>query len=967
MGSSWRRKSVVESIADRSAELPLDSSEAAATGASKIRKQRISPKLVSESSVSAFGSSDKYSGGSYSGPFTGSSIKKLLFDEMSNERVQKRRSPSVIARLMGFEGLSLQQPTHKQLTNTQAKPQMTEYENYSHMRTSKQYPQFKDVYEVSESVKGESQGYRSRRSATSELSEAEIAFVRQKFIDAKRLATDEKFQGSKEFNDALEVLESNKDLFLKLLQEPNSMLTKHLHDLRRAYPHSQCSHTISKEPKGNQRHGNKDMGPQVQREILRNNGSGTPQKLSNVSAFYGTHRHDNGNLKNWHEGLDDRSTFPTKIVVLKPNLRRIQVSKPASDIISSASEFENSKKSQNIRIRDAEQRGKKHLNDDLQLPRHNAGESGELARRITQKMRGSLRTRSLDFTIYGLQDYNGGGSSSYESGNESSNGSDSRSSTSYSSNRTKLPLSHLSGSSVNKEARKRLSERWKMTQRFQEVGLSKSSTLGEMLSIPETTKESEIVILARKATSKDSRLNSAEEQARPLGISSRDGWKYYGQVKSLSSSASVPASLETLESTMRCKVSDDKRHLMRRMSHKDPSKTVKEIPRHKEELGDRRSRKSKSDSHHFSNITENNYSSEYTVSHIKDTPVCDEIPHEKEIIASEASAVKAGLVIDEVQDAQQGTLAMSVMPLEEYHHIGPTFQSEFQSPNHDTGIFDTQTSPDKKFEGYATPLDYLSVGPQSPSKSKDAELPSPMSVLGIPFPDDPSPGTECFGSLTADLQGLRMQLRLLKQESDSYAGGSMAISSSEDDEESTEVSEKRSLLAVDSLDSSYILDALTNSGFYDDEPHSFSARCHPSDYPMSPAEFEKLEEKYGEQAIWSRSERRILFDLINSGLVEIFRQCHDPHPWVKQSSSATLWSKSSNIDELEEKLLNWLQIQRTQENDALAAEKTIVKELEWYDSGRYIDEVGSWFEDLLTDELIKEILESWCEPLTCVS
>uniref|UniRef100_A0A7N0U9E4 DUF4378 domain-containing protein n=1 Tax=Kalanchoe fedtschenkoi TaxID=63787 RepID=A0A7N0U9E4_KALFE len=915
MGSSWRRKSVVESIADRSAELPLDSSEAAATGASKIRKQRISPKLVSESSVSAFGSSDKYSaafeqGGSYSGPFTGSSIKKLLFDEMSNERVQKRRSPSVIARLMGFEGLSLQQPTHKQLTNTQAKPQMTEYENYSHMRTSKQYPQFKDVYEVSESVKGESQGYRSRRSATSELSEAEIAFVRQKFIDAKRLATDEKFQGSKEFNDALEVLESNKDLFLKLLQEPNSMLTKHLHDLRRAYPHSQCSHTISKEPKGNQRHGNKDMGPQVQREILRNNGSGTPQKLSNVSAFYGTHRHDNGNLKNWHEGLDDRSTFPTKIVVLKPNLRRIQVSKPASDIISSASEFENSKKSQNIRIRDAEQRGKKHLNDDLQLPRHNAGESGELARRITQKMRGS---------------------------------------------------------SVNKEARKRLSERWKMTQRFQEVGLSKSSTLGEMLSIPETTKESEIVILARKATSKDSRLNSAEEQARPLGISSRDGWKYYGQVKSLSSSASVPASLETLESTMRCKVSDDKRHLMRRMSHKDPSKTVKEIPRHKEELGDRRSRKSKSDSHHFSNITENNYSSEYTVSHIKDTPVCDEIPHEKEIIASEASAVKAGLVIDEVQDAQQGTLAMSVMPLEEYHHIGPTFQSEFQSPNHDTGIFDTQTSPDKKFEGYATPLDYLSVGPQSPSKSKDAELPSPMSVLGIPFPDDPSPGTECFGSLTADLQGLRMQLRLLKQESDSYAGGSMAISSSEDDEESTEVSEKRSLLAVDSLDSSYILDALTNSGFYDDEPHSFSARCHPSDYPMSPAEFEKLEEKYGEQAIWSRSERRILFDLINSGLVEIFRQCHDPHPWVKQSSSATLWSKSSNIDELEEKLLNWLQIQRTQENDALAAEKTIVKELEWYDSGRYIDEVGSWFEDLLTDELIKEILESWCEPLTCVS
>uniref|UniRef100_A0A7N0RH90 DUF4378 domain-containing protein n=1 Tax=Kalanchoe fedtschenkoi TaxID=63787 RepID=A0A7N0RH90_KALFE len=930
------------------------------SGASKIPKQRISPRLISESSDSGFGSSDKYSGGSYADHFTGSSIKKLLSDEMSTDREQKRHSPSVIARLMGFEGLSLQQ--HKQYANNQVKLQQTKYENHPHMRTSKQHPQFKDVYEVSESAKDENQRYQSRRVATSELSEAEMAFVHQKFIDAKRLATDEKFQGSKEFNDALEVLESNKDLFLKLLQEPDSMLTKHLHDLRRAYPHSHWSHTISKEPTGNLRHGNKDIGTKFRRETLRNNVSDTSQKLSNDSAFYVNRRRDHGNSKNWHEGLDERSTFPTKIVVLKPNFRRIQVSDPDSDMLSCLSEFESNKKSRSIRIRDAEQQGKKHLIADLQLPRHNAGESRELARRITQKMRGSLSTGSLDFSIYGLQDYNRDGSSSYESGNESSNGSDSKSPRNYSSKGLKVPLPPFSGSSVNKEASKRLSERWKMTQRFQEVGLSKSSTLGEMLSLPETKKESKIVILAGKRTTKDSKLNSVREQARPLGISSRDGLKYYGQVKSLSRSASGSAcstSLETLESTMRRKISDEERHLMWRMSHKDSSEAVKEIFHYKEGLKDRRSRGFKRERHHSCNVTEKNYSSEQHAANIKGAPVCDEIPHEKEIIVSETSTSIAGLVFDKVQDAQQDTLAISVKPLKEYLHIGSTCQSEVRSPNHDVGIFNRQNLSDQKSDGYASPLNYPSVGPESPSKSKEAELPSPMSVLGIPFPDDLSSGTECFGSLTADLMGLRMQLQLLKQESECYAEGSMAISSSEDDEEASGVSEKRSLVVGDSLDSSYIVDVLTNSGFYDVEPFTYMAKWHSSDCPMSPAEFEKLEEKYGKQAIWSRSERRILFDLINSGLVEIFRQLRDPHPWAKQSSCATVLSKMSNKDMFEEKLLNWLQIQITQENDGMAAEKATGKELELDEVCCYIDEVGGGVENLLTDELITEILENW--------
>jgi len=42
---------------------------------------------------------------------------------------------------------------------------------------------------------------------------------------------------------------------------------------------------------------------------------------------------------------------------------------------------------------------------------------------------------------------------------------------------------------------------------------------------------------------------------------------------------------------------------------------------------------------------------------------------------------------------------------------------------------------------------------ESPACSKEADQPSPVSVLETPFPDDLSSGSECFESLSADLSG----------------------------------------------------------------------------------------------------------------------------------------------------------------------------------------------------------------------
>ncbi|XP_039139112.1 uncharacterized protein LOC120276408 isoform X2 [Dioscorea cayenensis subsp. rotundata] len=150
-------------------------------------------------------------------------VKMLIAQEMSKETESKRRPPNVVAKLMGLDGLPVQQPS---LTN-----QRNLYEDYSY-EGSVQYSQmeediyfssplpcrtpsyvhekeYKDVYEVWQQpcrlpcVKEQLQ-LRGRSNENS--NENRMALVRQKFLEAKRLATDEKLFHSKEFQDALETI-----------------------------------------------------------------------------------------------------------------------------------------------------------------------------------------------------------------------------------------------------------------------------------------------------------------------------------------------------------------------------------------------------------------------------------------------------------------------------------------------------------------------------------------------------------------------------------------------------------------------------------------------------------------------------------------------------------------------------------------------------------------------------------------
>lgn len=134
------------------------------------------------------------------------------------------------------------------------------------------------------------------------LNEATESFLNQKLKDARRLIKDGATHQSKEFMDALELLNSNKELFLKLLQDPNSLLVKHIEDLRKAQ-----SEKLSKEEMGNSTQSEKPINHKKFRK-------------QNIHNFF--RRKDK---------TEDRSKSPTKVSDSSFASNRIVVLKPSPE------------------------------------------------------------------------------------------------------------------------------------------------------------------------------------------------------------------------------------------------------------------------------------------------------------------------------------------------------------------------------------------------------------------------------------------------------------------------------------------------------------------------------------------------------------------------------------------------------------------------------------------------------------
>lgn len=916
----------------------------------------------------------------------GTPIKKLLEEEMSRKSDSKRRSPSVIARLMGLDGLPPQQSSHKQqkksLENYTQRMVLTEkaqrnnasYGRRSSRKSSKDEQEFKDVFEVLDPSKMDSSSYSSRGTTHSKLTAAEMAFIQQKFMDAKRLSTDEKLQNSREFHDAIEDLDSNKDLLLKYLQQPDSLFTKHLHDLQGVPSQSHCGQTrISAMKPSHPPHcGTSGLGSNIERQTALKN-----RRKSHVDPA--SHSHGKHGAQNPVElskiqldQIDEPAILPTRIVVLKPNLGRTQnsIKNTSSPQYSRASPLECRKHTEppGIKNREVVSYGKKKFPDDAGPSRYKSRESREIAKEITRQMRESFGNGSMSFSTPAFIGYARDESSPNMSENESASESEETTVTSRNSvdwsNRYRPSSSCSTESSVSREARKRLSERWKMTHKSVDMGIvSRSNTLGEMLAIPDMetrSGNSDAMICKKVCSDKGDRKHGAVRRDEPLGISSREGWKDVG-TGNLSRSRSVPATSTVISSPrlgMRHEnVCHDRYIIPKQLIQQERNRTIKGNFSKRECSPSRNSRSPTKNSHmsscsyrdHNDTFREVNFGLDQVQSEIAEDDSLEQICTVSE--TPDSIVTDTSLVVENVVDVAIENKAMPSMPINQESSTYMLVKGD--SSTSDLEVLSSQKPSNGPSEKGSVSMQHPVAKVESPACSKEADQPSPVSVLETPFPDDLSSGSECFESLSADLNGLRMQLQLLRLESEVYEEGPMLISSDEDTEEGPVGLTEERQIAAESKEFSYIVDVCLDSGINDADPDTFLRTLHSPECPVNPLIFEELEKKYCNHASWPRSERRLLFDRLNIALLMIYQQYANSNPWVR---SATMISPKWIKNGLKDCLRKLIGSQVTTANEDAAADKILEGESPWLDLREDVDVIGREIEKLLTEELVRELV-----------
>lgn len=275
-------------------------------------------------------------------------------------------------------------------------------------------------------------------------------------------------------------------------------------------------------------------------------------------------------------------------------------------------------------------------------------------------------------------------------------------------------------------------------------------------------------------------------------------------------------------------------------------------------------------------------------------------------------------------------------------------------------VSDTSVGQESSLGSPEEELIFSKIDPEFAASSRDSYQPSPNSILEPPFEQEILSDSEIFESVSSNLQGLWMQLQLLKSEAeDTHSEGpGMMVSSDEGTREgSVDFSkENRKLMGVfkaeESRNFSYLVDVLDEAGFYDANWEINFEILHSPECAVNPSVFEVLEKKYGEQISWKKSERRLLFDRIKSGLMEILQPCMDIRKWANPSRKRI--GTQVRRDVVEEELWNLLASQEKEVGKSLS-EKTLGGDTRWLEWGDDIDFIVSETEKFLFDELATEL------------
>lgn len=887
-----------------------------------------------------------------SGRATGTPMKKLLACELAKEVEPKRRSPSIIAKLMGLEGLPSPSHVHRQqkwlsenhqpkYRSTKAQRNTLLYDGRSNNKSPMEQLKFKDVYEDLEASHVVNQRHSSRWSASSMLMKPEKVLSLQKFMDAKHLSADEKFQHLKEMNGTLGLLDSSETVLLKFLEKPDSLVVKNLHDLQVDQ---------SRKPSDHANYDNNVKAWKSARDISTKHDNCSHPNRKDGLLLDPHNRHiadiSSKSSKVRPEDNNGKRIFPTRIVVLKPNLGKVQNAGAPLSPPDHLHDFHPHLRKLNgyssFNCTETVSFGRKDSSYNMGFTKLMSNDARYKAREITRRMKDAC-DGTMDLMSSGFRGYAGDESSydSFESESDSDSEMFKLSSRNSFDGRCGYPSSNSFDSHFNIETKNKLSERWKMAHKYQDAEIvAKERSLGEMLAKrdKEIKPKFSYSKTSLNSTSKEPGSNNGFAKSNgPLGISSRDCRK--DEIKKTSSrSRSLPPYIGG-RSQRRSKCRDAL------SAAKNPgdsdlvsngSKVVKANLRLKEGTSSKNSQSRTKKPPLCLNIpiTDLDTSLEANLEIQRDTKIVnlpEKQPMFQTVLDDEIRAIPES---DVIKTAESGNLIL------------PRKLSKLLPELESSAVDKDSTACDQKDtlfqETHKVPSDQDSPTLEcrgneldSSESSKEADHFSPMSVLEIPFTEDTAANTDSFERVGAELRELRMQLRLLKMESGEYT--------EEDAQESPLCSEGHD--KFDTWESSYIFDVLIDSGL-----DIFKTAWYTPECPLNPKLFNDLEKKYNYNTTVLKCERKLLFDRMNSALLGFFQQHVDTCPWVMAKRLKV--HPNLQKEELREAFVKL--IGQDFENEQIS-ETVLHPEFKWFDSKEEIDVIGNEIEALLVDDLILEV------------
>ncbi|XP_029124601.1 uncharacterized protein LOC109818134 [Cajanus cajan] len=484
-------------------------------------------------------------------------MQMLIDKDMSKQKDSKHQLPNVVAKLMGLEtpprgepNLSVERshrsdysqhmygPIGLPFKHWQQEDGFMDMEMLHEIHPSTEQVSYKDMYEIWQQsqratyVRGK---IPDRGKRNEEVDGKRMALIRQKFMEAKRMSTDERLRHTKQFKEALEVLSSNSDLLVRLLDSQN------VYEFYSTPPNETKRVTLIKPLKMIDSVNDKSSSKEKKNSRLIKK----PARVDQAAVW------ENKNPGNSPDSqkVDDSPVRTTRIVLLKPSPGRTHDQKA---MISPTTSSPLNLKS-----------GSFHQGPEYE----DVLESIRVAKEITQQMHKGLRSYQKDKTPHSSV-FSNGFSDDESSFNKSYH---EYASAHFSDLEAMSPLPRLSWdytngcgspystmslgrvscspeSSVCREAKKRLSERWTMmtsdNKGHQEQRQStRSSTLGEMLSLTHKKKS---------VTSDVESINEDQEPGKYVSCSHSFNAEISieGSPKTLPRSNSVPASSTVYEAVV---------------------------------------------------------------------------------------------------------------------------------------------------------------------------------------------------------------------------------------------------------------------------------------------------------------------------------------------------------------------------------------------------------------------------------